>query len=82
MADSKPTIFDIETLNATAARLLDHADTITNAARRDVAADLRLAARIASAMATLRFRVGEAASATKDPKTAERLLDLLKAVED
>jgi hypothetical protein len=51
---------DIATLNAISVRLGDHADKITNAARQD-ANDLRLAARIADRLASLRFRVGEIA---------------------
>jgi hypothetical protein len=40
---TKLTAFTIESLNAIDARLFEHADAITNAARRDVIADLRLA---------------------------------------
>jgi hypothetical protein len=57
----KPATFDIETLNAISVRLGDHADKITNAARQDIAADLRLAARIADKLAGLRFRIDEIA---------------------
>ena len=61
MATEKPATFDIATLNAISARLCDHADSITNAARTDVAADLRLAARVADSLANLRFRIDEIA---------------------
>jgi hypothetical protein len=62
MAETKPTpTLDYETLNLIAARLSEHADAITNAARQDIANDLRLAARIADKMADLRFRVAEIA---------------------
>jgi hypothetical protein len=37
------TVFTIETLNALGARLLDHADSITNVARHDMEVDVRLA---------------------------------------
>jgi hypothetical protein len=57
------TVFTIETLNALGARLLDHADSITNVARHDMEVDVRLAARVCSNMATLRFRIGEIADA-------------------
>jgi hypothetical protein len=57
MADTS-TVFNIETLNAIGARLFDHADVITN-----VGADLRLAARIADKLASLRFRIAEIAEA-------------------
>jgi hypothetical protein len=55
------TVFTIETLNALGARLLDHADSITNVARHDMEVDVRLAARVCSNMASLRFRIGEIA---------------------
>jgi len=61
MSDTKRAILDIETLNAIGARLCEHADAITNAARRDVVVDLRLAARISDKLASLRFRVAEIA---------------------
>ena len=58
MTTDKPTtILDIETLNAAAARLFEHADALT----QDVAADLRLAAGIAGKLASLRFRIAEIA---------------------
>jgi predicted acylesterase/phospholipase RssA len=43
-------------------RLFDHADAITNAARGDIAADLRLAARACDKFASLRFEVAEIAA--------------------
>jgi hypothetical protein len=75
--DPKLTAFSIENLNAIGARLFDHADAIRNAARRDVAADLRLAARIADKLASLRFRISEIAGKTKDHDTARALSDAL-----
>lgn len=59
----------------------DHADAITNAARRDVAADLRLAARACDKFAGLRFEVAEIAAKTKDPDTARELRDALADAE-
>jgi hypothetical protein len=77
--------FDIETLNAVSARLSDHADAITNAARQDIANDLRLAATIADELADLRFRIGEiAAKAIEHPErdTAAIARDLREALDD
>jgi hypothetical protein len=65
--DHKP-IFDYASLTAIGARLSDHADAVTNAARQDIANDLRLAAAIAVKFASLRFRVAEiAAKAIENP---------------
>ena len=58
--DHKP-IFDYEALTAIGARLTDHADAITNAARQDIANDLLQAAVIAVKLASLRFRIAEIA---------------------
>ena len=58
MATDKPTtVFNIESLNAIGARLFEHADAIT----QDIAADLRLAARITDKLASLRIRIAEIA---------------------
>jgi hypothetical protein len=73
--------FTIESLNTISAHLFEHADTITNAARRDVAADLRLAARACDKFASLRFEVAEIAATTKDPDTARELRDALADAE-
>jgi hypothetical protein len=81
MSDNHEPAFTIENLNAIGARLLDHADAITNAARRDVAADLRLAARIADKLASLRFQISEIAAKTKDHDTARALSDALTDAE-
>jgi hypothetical protein len=67
----------IESLNAAGTRFYDHADSITNAARLDVAHDLRLAARIAAAYAHLRFLVADEAGLTTDAASADRLRDML-----
>ena len=85
MATEKPTIFDIPTLNAIGARLGDHADKITNAARQDIAADLRLAAQIADKLASLRFRIGGiAGKAIEHPEwdNAAIARDLRSALDD
>jgi hypothetical protein len=82
--DPKTTKLDIGTLNAISARLGDHADAITNAARKDVAADLRLAARIADKLASLQFRIAEIAEMAlkQDPgATARDLRDALADAE-
>jgi hypothetical protein len=63
----KPTIvLDIKTLNAASARLFDHAESVTNVARQDIADDLMLAARIADKLAGLRLRVAEIAQQALD----------------
>jgi hypothetical protein len=69
MAENKSTtILDYEKLTTIGARLSDHADAITNAARQDIAHDLRLAAAIAVKFASLRFRIAEiAAKAIENP---------------
>ena len=87
MADDKPIILNIETLNAIGARLGDHADSITNVAAHQMEQDIRLAARVCDKLAGLRFRVSEiAAEAVKqaDPAAsaiARDLRDALKAAE-
>lgn len=62
----RTTNFDIETLNELALRLFEHAGAITNAARRDIANDLRVAALVASRLSSLRFRISEIASQALD----------------
>src|SRR5260221_13667658 len=57
----KPTVFDIETLNALALRLSDRADQISMITLWDLARDLRLAAQVSHKLATLRFRIDEIA---------------------
>jgi hypothetical protein len=78
---TKLTAFTIESSNAIGARLFDHADAITNAARRDVATDLRLAARACDKFASLRFEAAEITAKTKDPDTARELRDALADAE-
>jgi hypothetical protein len=65
-----------------AARLFDHADSITNVVRHDMEVDCRLAARVCGNMATLRFRIMEIAEAalTRPGTTIRR--DLLEGVAD
>jgi len=67
----------IESINAAGVRFYEHADAIVNQARLDIANDLRLAARIASAYASLRFAVADEAGLTKDPASADRLRSML-----
>jgi hypothetical protein len=62
MATDHPITLNIETLNAIGARLSEHAAAIT----QDIAADLKLAARIADRLASLRSRVAEIAQAALD----------------
>jgi hypothetical protein len=93
MAKTTPTIFDIPTLNAISGRLCDHADGLMSpaiaspATVTDIAADLRLAARIADKLASLRFRIAEiAGKAIEHPEwdnaaIARDLRDALDAAE-
>jgi hypothetical protein len=74
--------FTIEALNALGARLYDHADSITNVARHDMEVDVRLAARVCSNPATLRFRIGEIAEAALTQAGAYTRRDLLDALAD
>jgi hypothetical protein len=74
------TVFNIETLNALGARLFDHADSITNAARHDMEVDCRLAARVCGNMASLRFRIMEIAEHALTQAPAATRQDLLDAV--
>jgi hypothetical protein len=52
---------DFETLTMLSARLLTHADDIAPSDRQDIVADIRIAARVASKLASLRFCVSEIA---------------------
>lgn len=56
--------FDIETLNALAARLTEHADSVL--ARRDAERDFRMGAEACRRLASLRFRVAEIAKQALD----------------
>jgi hypothetical protein len=60
--DKPTTILNIEALNAIGARLSEHAAAIT----QDIAADLRLSARVCDRLASLRGRVAEIAQAALD----------------
>ncbi len=55
------TVFNYETLNALGARLIDNTDSIVNVASHEMELDIRLAARVCSKLASLRFRVAEIA---------------------
>jgi hypothetical protein len=78
MADSNHTTrLSVEALNGLALRLSDHADAITNAAARNIESDIRLAARVASDMAALRFDIKAIAAACKDESTTRQLRKLL-----
>jgi hypothetical protein len=81
MADQKatpvPLVPTIDMLNQAGDRFRAHADQIVNSARLDVADDLKLAGRISTAYAKLRFGVAGEAGRTHDPASAERLRELL-----
>jgi hypothetical protein len=74
---TKPTILDIETLNAISARLVERADQIQQVTLQDLNRDLRMAARACDLLAHLRFELGEIAGKTTDQDTARELRDLL-----
>jgi hypothetical protein len=76
------TAFNIETLNALGARLYDHADSITNVAAHEMEIDIRLAARVCSNLATLRFRVAEIAEAALTHAPGATRRDLIDALAD
>jgi hypothetical protein len=62
MAEDNPTVkFDYATLTALGGRLSRRADDIVMVAAQEIAADLRLAARMASKFASLGYRIGEIA---------------------
>ena len=76
------TVLGYETLTKLGARLYDHGDSITNVARHDMEVDIRLAARVCSNMATLRFRVAEIAEHPLTHASIRRgLLDALHDAE-
>jgi hypothetical protein len=72
MADTNPTLLNIETLNGLAARLRDHAEDIAASIEFEpVVLDIRLAARACGSLAGLRFQVAEiAADALTKPALA------------
>jgi hypothetical protein len=76
------TVFDYETLTKLGARLFDHADSITNVAAHEMELDFRLAARVCSDLATLRFRIMEIAEAPLTQNGAAIRRDLLAALAD
>jgi hypothetical protein len=80
--DSISTPLDIESLNALAVRLRDHADGIRNpAAQKKLGADLHTAADVASEHAHWRFQIAEVADALpwENPAKKELLTLLGKA---
>jgi hypothetical protein len=80
MADSRSITFTTEQLELLNARLHAHADSIVNAARLDVAEDLRTAARLAEQMAALRTGICEIAGKTVDSMTRDQIRALLGKV--
>jgi hypothetical protein len=64
-ASENPSIkFNAETLNALSGRLVEYANAVL--ARKDTAADLRLATKACQRLASLRFQVAEIARETLD----------------
>jgi hypothetical protein len=63
-SENPSTKFNAETLNALSGRLVEHANAVL--ARKDTAADLRLAAKACQRLASLRFRVAAVARETLD----------------
>src|SRR5215470_13759595 len=77
MADSNHTTpMSVEALEKLSTRLFDHADAITNAAAHNIESDIRLAAHIASDMASLRVHLKAIATACKDESTTRDLRKL------
>jgi hypothetical protein len=75
---TKPTILDIETLNAVALRLRERSDAIQQVSLQDWAIDLKTAARCAELLAHIRFELGEAITKTTDHDTRLSLKNLLE----
>jgi hypothetical protein len=79
-------VFGYAELTAAAGRFADHAETVMNPARQDIAQDLRMAARMAHKFASLRFRVANIAQKAIDPPdnwgTAILALELRAALDD
>jgi hypothetical protein len=75
-------VFNFEKLNALGARLFDHADCIVNVAAHETDQDMRLAARVCSKFATLRFRIAEIAEGALTQAPAATRRDLLGALAD
>jgi hypothetical protein len=81
MADTNPnTTLTYETLTELSARLTGHADAITNAARQDIAADLRMAAAAVGKLADLQVRVIEIAGMVPNQAPAVTARDLRQAL--
>jgi hypothetical protein len=81
MATDHSTSLNIETLNALAARLRDHAEDVADVVNFDpVVKDLQLAAQACGKFASLRFAVSEIAGAVSTPPATRR--DLLIALEE
>ena len=74
---TKPTILDIEMLNAVALRLRERSDQIVQVTPLDWAVDLKLAARCADLLAHVRFELAELAGKTTDHDTRLELRGLL-----
>jgi hypothetical protein len=74
---TKPTILDIESLNAVALRLRERSDQIVQVTLQDLALDLKLAARCADLLAHIRFELGEVITKTTDHDTRLSLKNLL-----
>jgi hypothetical protein len=74
----KPTILDIETLNAVSLRLRERSDAIQQVTLLDWAVDLRTAARCAEVLAHVRFELSEVITKTTDHDTKLSLKNLLE----
>jgi len=76
--ETKPTILDIETLNAISARLRDRADSVHQFSLAELIEDLRIAARCADLLGHIRFEVSEIAAKCLDEDAARELRDLIE----
>jgi len=81
MGNHEPTIFNVSTLNALSARLIDHAESITNTAAHQMEIDIRLASTVCDRLVELRCEVAEIAGTCTDEVAAGELLAALRDTE-
>ncbi len=89
MADSNSTMLDNSELHALANRLIEHADSITNVAARQMEKDLRLAAKVIlthvsptvthALLHALHIQIEQVAYSTTDDATRRMLRELIGA---
>jgi hypothetical protein len=82
MAEGQPITFTITFLTSFGARLIDHADSITDFRKHEMERDLRTASRVCNALCGLRFRVAEIAELALEQDGAVTRRDLLQSLTD